>query len=82
MHVLYVVSYGAVENLQDYGMDSPWHVVDRLEKSLPSDKRRQDVYVPMTDVRMRRSGGGGGGDVTTMTDIRMKKEGWVAELLS
>ena len=69
--------------MQDYGMDSPWHVVDRLEKkSLPSDKRRQDVYVPMTDVRMRRSGGGGGGDVTTMTDIRMKKEGWVAELLS
>ena len=61
----------AVENLQkDYGMDSPWHVVDRLEKR-GSKRRQDDVYLPMTDIRMRRSGG-----PLTMTDIRMKKEGW------
>jgi len=54
---------------KDYGMDSPWHVVDRLEKR-GSKRRQDDVYLPMTDIRMRRSGG-----PLTMTDIRMKKRG-------
>ena len=88
-----VVSYVAVDNLQrDGSMDSPWRSLDWLEKSLREEsaltrdlqgsggsggKRGQDVYVPMTDVRMRRSGSGQDRDDLTMTDIRMKKGGWV-----